>query len=112
MFKLIKFTFFILFVLVGLYFFGDFKINDTHVKTWLHEKITVQKLVLLKEQLASVYTKLRDIFSDESEKPASQPAVQNQATEAGKLLEQISSQDQQKLLKLLRKNIEATPQKK
>lgn len=110
MFKLIKFTFFLLLVLVGLYFFGDFKINDTHVKTWLHEKVTIQRLVLLKEQIVSAYTKMRYIFSDQVEKPSAQSAVQNQTTEAGKLLEQISSQDQQKLLKLLEKNMEATPQ--
>jgi hypothetical protein len=80
MFKLIKFLFFVLLVLVGLYFFGDFKINDTNVKAWLHEKITIQRLVLFKEQLLSAYTKTRYIFSDQAEKPASEPAVQNQAT--------------------------------
>lgn len=98
--------FFVLLVLVGLYFFGDFTINNTHVKTWLHEKITIQRLVLLKEQLVNVCTKTRYIFSDQVEKPSAQPAVQNQATETGKLLDQISNQDQQKLLKLLQKNLE------
>lgn len=102
MFKFLKLLFFAFLVLVGLYFFGDFRINDTNIKNYLHEKITLRRLLALKEQMDVIYAKIKFVFSDN---PIPQPAAQNHA-EAGKVSEHISGQDQEKLLKLLKKNLE------
>jgi len=63
MFKMIKVLFFGLFVFVGLYFFGDFRINDTNVKDYLQKHVTYSKLVAIKDGTVQFYHSIVSLFN-------------------------------------------------
>lgn len=64
MFKMIKLVFFLTFVLVGLYFFGDFRINEVNVKNYLQKHITTQNITSVKNQVVHFYEVIARLFQE------------------------------------------------
>jgi hypothetical protein len=98
----------------GLYYFGNFTVNNTNVREYLHSKVTPEMLHKARLAIVDLYDSARAIYDkyekngtigsvDENVKPGQTPSDTAQAVElVNKLpLREISVQDKQKLLKIL-----------
>ena len=105
MLKLFKLNFYFLFVLVGLYFFGNFRINDTNIRDFLQTKITMQNIRIVKNEASQFYKMLKLLY----ENMAGEKAASNKAGDADQIknpfssvpLDNLSSKDRKQMLKLL-----------
>jgi hypothetical protein len=101
--KIIKY----LVIFFGLYFFGDFRINDVNVRDFLQSTITPAQLVVIKDKALSAFksilarlTKVSvDVDGDGKESAIS-------AEKAGEMLKNLDPKDQEKVLELLKKNMD------
>ncbi|MCP5463501.1 MAG: hypothetical protein H7A33_00585 [Deltaproteobacteria bacterium] len=81
MFKLIKLAFYLLAAVTLLYFFGDFRINDTHVQTYLRQHISIDRLVQLKSGAEKIYDGVHDIVIQPSANDKTQSLSQTQVNQ-------------------------------
>lgn len=106
------------FVLVGLYFFGNFRINEVNVRDFLHEQVTWQRIKQTKAVVMQVYHTVKGLVSTASSGVTSSPATGNgkspvipgTALDANHLmqglpLDKISAKDREKLEALINKTI-------
>lgn len=97
MFKIIKFQFFILLVLTGLYFFGNFRVNDVNVRDYLQQHLNPKKLMAYKDTAVKIYRQSRLLFDSQTQMEGN---VTSHPIE-GQPLESLTPQDQKQLLKML-----------
>lgn len=118
MFKLVKLCFFLMLIFVGLYFFGDFRINDTNVKNFLQSNITVTKIKAVQQELSGVYhtfLRLYKELSSTTEKDSKQtsPSELIKDIKVNDLplkdiqLDKITPKDREKLLNILKENLKS-----
>ena len=102
--KLIKLVFWGSLVFFGLYFFGNFRVNDVNVRDYLQTKVTPQTLTHLKDQAVNLYQMLRQLWDHSQKNQSGEAAVTNPLN--GKPMESLSPSDQEKLIKILQKNLD------
>jgi hypothetical protein len=102
--KLIKLTFWGTLIFFGLYFFGDFRINEVNVRDYLQTQVTPEKLAQIKNQATHLYETLKGLFEASKKDESGKTKMMNPLD--GKPMETISPDDQEKLLKLLQKNLD------
>lgn len=113
--KLIKLAFWGTLIFFGLYFFGDFRVNEVNVRDYLQTKVTPETLGQFKNQAINLYETLKGLFAapkkDETGKtkvinPLDSKSSKSGSPKEGGPMEIISADDQEKLLKLLQKNLD------
>lgn len=129
-FKLVRAIFFLLFVTVGLYFFGDFRINDVNVKDYLQSRITAENFRKIKQQVLVVYKgvhKLIDEFdpdlnveteTDTDKTETIQTLIPKQSVTTNTIaadvekvpLENLYKHEKQQVLKLIQNNLQSSDQ--
>lgn len=96
-------------VVLGLYLFGDFRINDVNVRDYLHQHISPQNIAVAKTELSkalnTLYQMLDASFKNQT---VAKKSPEKEASPA-KELDQISEFDQQKMKKLLEKHVTDKP---
>lgn len=100
------------FVVLGLYLFGDFRINDVNVRDFLRGQISPQNVKVVKAELSKAWATVYQIMSDgfKNQTVAPESPVQNNPE---KDLDQISDIDQLRMKKLLEKHVtEKAPKSK
>ncbi len=123
MFKLIRLLFLMCSLFTGLYFFGDFRVNDVNVRDFLREHVTWQRIQSVKAAVVQIYQTVSGLAGSLSESkqggstavaPGSPQDILKQmgATDLnvdqimkGLPLDKISAQDQNKLKELINKTI-------
>lgn len=107
------------FVLVGLYFFGDFRVNEVNVRDFLRQKITWQQIESAKVGVVQVYRAVKGLIEAVSPDGATPNASTNTGMTLGTIpttldtnklmqglpLDQISAKDREKLKELITKTI-------
>jgi len=97
--------FFLFLVFVGLYFFGDFRLNDTNVKDYLQEKVTVEKIMKIKEAVTVAIQGKQKQSAPKPETKTQPKALEDAKTVFnGNPLDQISKKDRTELLKIINNN--------
>lgn len=114
--KISKYLFFALLIFIGLYFFGDFEINDVNVRAYLQQKVTVEKVNQFKNNSFHFMKKVGMLFDDTHKYPSTQIIQPEARTTVQKMdissdffkkpLDKISEQDQRKLMQMLQTEIE------
>lgn len=108
----------------GLYFFGDFRVNEVNVRDFLREHVTWQKIQSVKNAVVQIYYTVSGLVGsfDDSKQGGATPGItsgspqdilkQMGATDLnvdqimkGLPLDKISAQDQNKLKELINKTI-------
>lgn len=102
--KLFKLAFWGTLIFFGLYFFGNFRVNEVNVRDYLQTKVTPETLNQLKNQAVNLYETLKNLTGTAKKDQAGTAKVINPLD--GKPMETISPDDQEKLLKLLQKNLD------
>ena len=96
----------IVMIILGLYLFGDFRINDVNVRDFLHQHIKPQNIAAIKEELlkalAPVYQMVEVSFKDQT---TNNSTSVSQSQKPEKSMDQISEFDQKRMQKLLEKNL-------
>lgn len=121
MFKLFRSLFFILLVITGLYFFGDFRINDTNVRDYLHSVITADNLRKIKSEVTFVYDTIQKLINEfdadvdfdevqniktlEPNSNQSSSTTNNSLSEPTKPQEKVFQHEKDKVLDLIKSNI-------
>lgn len=106
--KWIKRILFLVTLFFGLYFFGNFRINDTNVRDYLQQKIPPGKLVYyqnqLIEKLFSAFHTVNDTLS-KGAKSSTSSASHINPKDYNKALDYLSGNDQKKLNNMLEKHL-------
>ena len=105
-------------IFMGLYFFGDFKINDVHVRSTLQKNVNQKTFSGVMGSIESFYKSIKRTVNswDQSDKQKSKQAK----TKAKKLVpealqdqlkikdtkEVITAKDREQVLNIIKKNIE------
>lgn len=108
MFKLVKFVFFMTLIIVGLYFFGDFRINDTNVRDFLQRTLRVERVRAVRNAASRVFRGLAGLF-DAAEKTAgrrSDKPVSGSRPSRYKQIDQLTRKDRRQLKKLIEENVD------
>lgn len=104
----IKRIIFVLLIFFGLYFFGNFRINDVNVRDYLRRLVPPQNFLVIKRGVGEVWDALYRKFSGTDEKEAAQ--TERLKTELfkkyGKIEDKLTESDQKKMQKLLEKDVE------
>lgn len=97
-------------LVLGLYLFGDFRINDVNVRDYLHEHISAQNIAMAKTELSKAFATLYQMLdAGIKDQSVAKKSPQKEAAPA-KQLDQISEFDQQKMKKLLEKHVADKPE--
>ncbi len=102
---------FALAVLLGLYLFGDFRVNDVNVRDYLRQKVSLKQFSGLPEEVSKalkpLYQMLKESFKDDSQPDQKLSAV-DEKTHDG--LDNLTESDQKKMQKLIEKNMKQASQ--
>lgn len=103
--------FFVTLVFVGLYFFGNFRINDTNVRDFLQKNITVSRLNIVKDGAVGLYYSVVSLFQSAKESKSTPITNKNQTKSQTKLIDtksvdQLTRKDRHQLKSLLKENLE------
>lgn len=88
------------FVFIGLYLFGDFRLNDVNVRDYLRQKVTITKILTVKNRLWQLAGKESQ---SQVKTTTNVQTLQKTPVEAiQEPLDKISQKDKEEILKLLR----------
>lgn len=106
-------------IFFALYFFGDFKINDTHVKSTLQKHVNQKTFSGVIQTIESVYKNIKKtVNSWDKSTPAKKreakqktkdkllPKELQDQIKATQVKEVITSKDREQVLNIIKKNIE------
>lgn len=92
---------------MGLYLFGDFRVNDVNVRDYLQKKVSLKQFSGLGEEISKtlkpVYQRLTQGFKGDS---LSGQELSEATEKTEILLDHLTESDQKKMQKLIEKNLE------
>lgn len=111
MFKLAKYLFIATLVFSGLYFFGDFRINDTNVREYLHKNVTWDRATAIKNEFTSWYRFAKRLLESDSEEESDSKESTKKPTTTDKNknaapMDELTGKDHKKLMNFLKDNID------
>ncbi|MBF0105341.1 MAG: hypothetical protein HQM16_08450 [Deltaproteobacteria bacterium] len=114
MIKYIKILFFLTCVFFGLYFFGDFRINDTNVRDFLRSKVTPENIRLVKTQALELYGAVQNFTKTKKETQDMNLKIEKALGQSveGLPLDKITEADREKLIKIINDNLNTQKDKK
>lgn len=122
MFKFIRNLFLITVIFFGLYFFADFRINDTNVRDYLQTTVTLETFVRAKNKVVHVYSLVMEVIETVAQKQSGS----NKLTESdegsdlnrakkvihGEPIELITTKDHKELVNILKTSLQQSDKSK